>query len=100
MGIFRGVKFLWMIGFVVIRGKKIVVGSGINHTHHALVDLMASSFEVKAVWCEVTTSIKRSGMHKLATTPCSAAAVSNQWTGLLEWTTGMDFDLPPRYRGK
>ena len=49
MGIFRGVKFSWMIGFVVIRGKKSVVGSGINHTHHALADLMASSFEVKAV---------------------------------------------------
>ena len=23
----------------------------------------------------------------------SGAAVSNRWTGLLEWTTGMDFDL-------
>ena len=30
---------------------------------------MASSF----VWYEVTTTIKRSGMHKLATTSCPAA---------------------------
>ena len=36
-------NFSWMLGFVVIRGKKIVVGSGPNCTH------------------EVTTSIKRSG---------------------------------------
>ena len=27
-----GVKFSWMLGFVVIRGKKIVVGSSLNHT--------------------------------------------------------------------
>ena len=28
VGIFRGVKFSWMLGFVVIRSKKFVVGSG------------------------------------------------------------------------
>ena len=28
-----------MLGFVVIRGKKIVVGSGINHIPHARVEL-------------------------------------------------------------
>ena len=27
-GIFRGVKFSWMLGFVVIRSKKFMVGSG------------------------------------------------------------------------
>ena len=31
---------------------------------------MASSFEVKAVWCEVTTSIKRSGDAQVGTSPC------------------------------
>ena len=35
----------------MIRGKKSVVRSGINHTPRALIDSMASSFEVKAV-CE------------------------------------------------
>ena len=37
-GIFRGgggVNFSWILGFVVIRGKKIVVGSGLNHTTRA-----------------------------------------------------------------
>ena len=34
-GIFQGVKFLLVLGFVVIRGKKIVVGSGLNHTPRA-----------------------------------------------------------------
>ena len=49
-----------------------MVGSGLNHTPHACVELaIASSFEVKAV-VRGTTSIKRSGMHKLATTPSAA----------------------------
>ena len=57
----------------MIRGKKFVVGSGLNHTPNGSV-AMASSFEMRAVVrYEVTTSIKQSGMHKLATTPCSAA---------------------------
>ena len=34
-----GVTFSWMLGFVVIRGKKIVVGSGRNHTPRACVEL-------------------------------------------------------------
>ena len=34
-----GVKFLWMLGFVVIRVNKLVVGSGLNHTPHACVEL-------------------------------------------------------------
>ena len=34
-----GVKFSWMLGFVVIHGKKIVVGSGLNHTPRARVEL-------------------------------------------------------------
>ena len=34
-GYFWVVKFSWMLGFVVIRGKKLVVGSGLNHTPHA-----------------------------------------------------------------
>ena len=38
-GIFRGVKILKMFGFVVIHGKKIVVGSDLNHTPHARVEL-------------------------------------------------------------
>ena len=34
-----GGKFSWMLGFVVIRGNKCVVGSGLNHTPHACVEL-------------------------------------------------------------
>ena len=34
-----GVKFSWMLRFVVIRGKKIVVGSGRNYTPRACVEL-------------------------------------------------------------
>ena len=33
------VKFAWMPEFVVIRGKKIVVGSCLNHTPRACVEL-------------------------------------------------------------
>ena len=29
----------WMLVFVVIRGNKVVVGSGLNHTPHACVEL-------------------------------------------------------------
>ena len=47
-----------MLGFVVIRGKKIVVGSGLNDTSHTHV-AMASSFEVKAV----VRGYQRSGMY-------------------------------------
>ena len=68
MGIFRGggggVKFSWMLGFVVICGQKIVVGSGLNHTCRAL----ASSFEVKAM---VRGYRQYKGLG--CTTPCSAA---------------------------
>ena len=62
-----------MLGFGVIHGKK--MHGWVRSKPHPLCTrrAMASSFEVKAVWYEVTTSIKRSGMHKLATTPCSAA---------------------------
>ena len=61
----------------MIRGKKFVVGSDLNYTPSASV-AMASSFEVRAVIrYEVITSIKQSGMHKLATTPCSAALFPN-----------------------
>ena len=43
-GIFRGgggggVTFSWILRFVVIHGKKIVVGSDLNHTPHARVEL-------------------------------------------------------------
>ena len=48
-----------MLRFVVIRGKKMWSVS----SKRACVEQ----------WYEVTTSIKRSGMHELATTPCSAA---------------------------
>ena len=34
-----GVKFSWMLRFVVIRGKKFVVGSGLNHTLRARIQL-------------------------------------------------------------
>ena len=37
-GIFGGVKFSWMLGFVVIRGNEVVVGSSLNHTPHACVE--------------------------------------------------------------
>ena len=33
-----GSKFSWILGFVVIRGKKSVVGSGLNHTPHTRVE--------------------------------------------------------------
>ena len=39
VGNFRGIKILWMLAFVVIHGKKIVVGSGLNHTPRARVEL-------------------------------------------------------------
>ena len=34
-----GGKFSWMVGFVVIRGNKIVFRLGLNHTPHACVEL-------------------------------------------------------------
>ena len=46
-----------MLGFAVIRGKKIVVGSSLNHTPRACWPLVSKS----KLWYEVTTSIKRSG---------------------------------------
>ena len=57
-----GVKFSWMLGFVVIRGK--VVGSSLNHTPRACVEQWPLVSE-RNLWYEVTTSIK-SEMHKLA----------------------------------
>ena len=36
--IFREVMFSWMLGFVVIHGKEIVVGSGLNYTPHACLE--------------------------------------------------------------
>ena len=38
-GYLGGVKFSWMLGFVVIRGIKFVVRSGSNHTPRARVQL-------------------------------------------------------------
>ena len=38
MGIIRGVNFSLVLGFVMIRGKKFMVGSGLNHTPRALVE--------------------------------------------------------------
>ena len=51
-----GVKCLWMLGFAVIHGKKIVGGSSLNHTPRACWPLVSKS----KLWYEVTTSIKRS----------------------------------------
>ena len=48
----EGGKFSWMIRFVVIHGKKIMVGSSLNHTPHARVEQWPLVFEVKyrAIW--------------------------------------------------
>ena len=52
-----GGKFSWMLGFVVTRGKKVVVESSLNHTPRARVEQWPLVLEWK-VWYEVTTSIK------------------------------------------
>ena len=44
----------------MIRGKKIVVGSSLNHTPRARVEQWPLVSEWK-LWYEVTTSIKQSG---------------------------------------
>ena len=68
-GYFLGVYISWMLGIVVVGGKKIVVGSCLNHTPSTRIYLEQWPL-VSKLWYEFTTSVKRSGMHKLATTPC------------------------------
>ena len=57
-----------MLGFVVIRGKKIVINrSSLNHTPRASVEQWSLVLEWK-LWHEVTTSINNLGCTSWQTT--------------------------------